>query len=379
MKTLRDIHDLTNVLVLVRAALNVPITADGKVANTFRLRSALPTIEYLRSKHARVILIGHLGEKGTETLQPVYEAMKEFVPRMSFCPVSTGPDARAAVRALAAGDVLMMENLRRNRGEVTNDKKFAGALAELADVFVMDAFDVCHREHASVVSIPEFLPAYAGLLVEEEVKHLTKALDPTQPSLAIIGGAKFSTKEPVLTKLLDTYDRVFVGGALANDFMRESGKSVGASLVSADSDQRAIRTLLGNPRLMLPLDEIAAPMGAERAAGHTVGLDQVPANEAVLDDGPKTVEALAKLATNAQTILWNGPLGNYEHGFVDATEGLAQAIAKSSAYSILGGGDTVAAVEKLGLTEHFSFISTGGGAMLDFLATGTLPGLKALG
>jgi phosphoglycerate kinase len=377
MKSIRDIPDLTNVVVLVRAALNVPI-ADGKVANTFRLRSALPTIEYLRSKHARVVLIGHLGEKGTETLKPVCEAMQQFVPRLSFCSVSTGSDARAAVRALAAGDVLMLENLRRDVGETKNDPKFAAALAELGDVFVEDAFDVCHREHASVVGIPELLPSYAGLLVEEEVKHLTKALAPATPSLAIIGGAKFTTKEPVLTKLLDTYDRVFVGGALANDFMRASGKGVGTSLISADADQRSIRSLLANPRLMLPLDEITAPMGAERSAGHTVGIDAVPANEAILDDGAKTVDALAKLIAGAKTVLWNGPLGNYEHGFTDSTEGLAKAIAQSDAYSILGGGDTVAAVEELGLSNKFSFISTGGGAMLDFLAKGTLPGLKVL-
>ncbi|MDB5265461.1 MAG: Phosphoglycerate kinase [Parcubacteria group bacterium] len=378
MRSIREIPDLTNVPVLVRAALNVPIV-DGKVANTFRLRSALPTVEYLRSKHARVILIGHLGEKGTETLAPVCEAMKEFVPRLSFCPVSTGPDARAAVRAMAAGDVLMLENLRRDAGEVKNDKKFAAALAELGDIFVMDAFDVCHREHASVVGVPELLQSYAGLLVEEEVKQLTKALTPGTPSLAIIGGAKFSTKEPVLTRLLEVYNRVFVGGALANDFMRVSGKGVGKSLISTDADDRAIRTLMASPRLMLPLDEITAPGGSTRSAGHTVGIDDVPANEMILDDGPKTVDALAKLALSAKTILWNGPLGNYENGFVDSTEGLAKAIAQSSAYSILGGGDTVAAVEKLGLSDKFSFISTGGGAMLDFLATGTLPGLKELG
>ena len=378
MRSIKEIPELTNVPVLVRAALNVPI-ANGKVANTFRLRSALPTIEYLRSKHARVILIGHLGEKGTETLAPVCEALQQFVPRLTFCAASTGPEARAAVRAMSAGDVLMLENLRRNKGETGNDTKFAAELAELADVFVMDAFDVCHREHASVVSVPELLPSYAGLLVEEEVKHLTRALTPGTPSLAIIGGAKFSTKEPVLNRLLEVYTRVFVGGALANDFMRASGKGVGKSLISTDADDRAIRVLLASPRLMLPLDEIVAPMGAERTAGRTVSIDAVPAGEAILDDGPKTVDALAKLSLGAKTILWNGPLGNYEHGFVDATEGLAKAIAKSDAYSILGGGDTVAAVEKLGLSDKFSFISTGGGAMLDFLATGTLPGLKALG
>jgi len=161
--------------------------------------------------------------------------------------------------------------------------------------------------------------------------------------------------------------------------MRARGKGVGTSLISADADDRALRGLLANPRLMLPLDEVAAPPGAATAAGHIVSLDEVPAHESILDDGPKTVEALAKLALTAKTILWNGPLGNYENGFVEGTEGLAKAIAKSNAYSILGGGDTVAAVEKLGLTDTFSFISTGGGAMLDFLAAGTLPGLAALG
>ncbi|KND50041.1 MAG: phosphoglycerate kinase [Parcubacteria bacterium C7867-008] len=378
MRSVRDIPELTNIPVLVRAALNVPI-ADGKVANTFRLRSAIPTIEYLRSRHARVILIGHLGEKGTETLEPVCEAMKAFVPRLSFCPVSTGPEARAAVRAMNPGDVLMMENLRRSVGETKNDPKFAVALAELADVFVEDAFDVCHREHASVVGVPELLPSYAGLLVEEEVKHLEKALTPGSPSLAIIGGAKFATKEPVLVRLLERYDRVFVGGALANDFMRVSGKTVGSSLLSADADEREIRSLLTNPRLMLPLDEITAEPGSTRSSGHVVGLNEVPKNEAILDDGPKTVAALAKIAVGAKTILWNGPLGNYEKGFVDATEELAKVIAQSDAYSILGGGDTVAAVEKLGLSDRFSFISTGGGAMLDFLAKGTLPGIEVLG
>jgi phosphoglycerate kinase len=282
------------------------------------------------------------------------------------------------VRNMAAGDVLMLENLRRNKGETANDPAFATSLAELADVFVEDAFDVCHREHASVVGVPELLPSYAGLLVEEEVKHLTKALNPGTPSLAIIGGAKFSTKEPVLKRLLEVYNRVFVGGALANDFMRASGKGVGKSLLSKDTDEREIRALLASPRLMLPLDEVTATKGSMRAAGHTVSLDAVPADEMILDDGPKTVDALAKLTIGAKTILWNGPLGNYENGFVDATEGLAKAIAQSDAYSILGGGDTVAAVEKLGLSEKFSFISTGGGAMLDFLATGTLPGLKVL-
>ncbi len=377
MKSLMKIPKLENIPVLVRAALNVPIE-NGEVANSFRLRKALPTIEYLRKKHARVILIGHIGEKGTETLEPVYRAMKEFVPGLVFCPVTVGATARKAVRNLPAGGVLMLENLRRDSGEVKNSPQFVASLAELADVFVEDSFDVCHREHASVVGVPKLLVPYAGLQLLQEVEELTKALKPKSPSLAIIGGAKFSTKEPVLVSLLKSYDRVFVGGALANDFMVASGHSVGKSLVSADADEVGIRTLLKNPKLMLPLDQVIAPAGGDHAQGMSAGLDSVPAGSAVYDDGPKTIEALTVLASKAKTILWNGPLGLYEKGFTDATEGLAKAVAASSAYSILGGGDTVAVVEELNLSHRFSFISTGGGAMLAFLAKGTLPGIQAL-
>ena len=376
MRNVRDIKLLENVPVMVRAALNVPIV-DGQVTNTFRLRQALPTIEYLQKRHARVILVGHIGDKGTETLAPVAEAMREFIPRLIFCPLSTGPEARAAVRALVPGDVLMLENLRRHAGEKKNDPEFAADLAELADVFVQDSFDVCHREHASVVGVPELLPSYAGLLVEKEVLELTKALSPKRPSLAIIGGAKFSTKQPVIKILLERYDHVFVGGALSNDFLKAKGYPMEASLVS-DVDQASIKELLDHPRLVLPIDEIYAMPGSTAETGIAGMLDGKAPYEAVLDNGPETISQLMELVKDAKTILWNGPLGNYEKGFVEGTERLAESIAKSGAYSILGGGDTIAAVEKLGIGGHFSFISTGGGAMLDFMASGTLPGLKAL-
>jgi phosphoglycerate kinase len=377
MRSVETIPHLENIPVIVRAALNVPIV-DGKVANTFRLRAALPTIHFLQKKHARVVLIGHIGEQGTETLEPVYEALKTMVPNLVWCPVTTGVVAREAVRALPPGGVVILENLRRNMGETKNDAAFAKQLAELGDVFVEDSFDVCHREHASVVSLPKLLAPYAGLQVLHEVEELTKALKPHSPSIAIIGGAKFATKEPVLTMLLKRYGRVFVGGALANDFMQVSGKTIGKSLVSSGIDELEIRKLLNNPKLMLPLDEVAAPAGGARDERKIYGLNDIPATHSIYDDGPKTVSALAAITAHAKTILWNGPLGLYEKGFVDATEGLARAIGESKAYSILGGGDTVAAVEKLGLSHRFSFISTGGGAMLDFLAKGTLPGLAAL-
>ncbi len=376
MRTVRSIKKLEGIPVLVRAALNVPIVS-GKVSGDFRLRRALPTIEYLRERHARVVLIGHIGDQGTESLEPVYESLRKVIPGLQFCGVNTGPVARAAVRALPPGGVLLLENLRRDVGEKKNTKTFAAALADLADVFVQDSFDVCHRPHASVVGVPEFLPSYAGLLVEEEVTELKKALKPKKPSLAVIGGAKFATKEPVLKKLLGIYDRVFVGGALANDFAVAEGLPVGKSLVSGAS-RAEMRSLVNNRRLSLPLDYVVAPHGGTREQGRVAAVRDVGSNEAILDNGPKTVAMLGERVANAKTIVWNGPLGNYENGFTTATEDLARAIAHSGAHSIVGGGDTVAAIEKVGVSHKFSFISTGGGAMLDFLSKGTLPGIEAL-
>lgn len=377
MRSIRTISVLENIPVLVRAALNVEVR-NGEVTNTFRLRRALPTITYLQSRHTRTVLMGHISDTGTETLEPVYRKMREWVPNLVFCPVSTGPIARQAVRELPPGGVLMLENLRRDTGEVANTRAFAAALADLGDIFVEDSFDACHRLHASIVGVPEYLPSYAGLLVEEEVRELTKALKPKHPSFAIIGGAKFSTKEPVIQRLLVGYDRVFVGGALANDFMLASGKPVGKSLVSS-ADKTALKALLGNRKLALPLDYIVAPIGGTPQQGRPASVSEVGAEEVILDDGPETTHMLRERVEKAKTILWSGPLGNYEQGFSEGTEALAHMIAASRAYSIVGGGDTVAAIEKLGISDRFSFVSTGGGAMLDFLAKGTLPGLAVLG
>lgn len=377
MKTVRSLKNLEHAPVLVRAALNVPIE-EGKVANTFRLRRALPTIQYLQKKDARVILIGHLGDTGTESLLPVVEALRQWIPDIQYVPVTTGAQVHKAVGELLPGKVMVLENLRRNKGEKENDRAFAKSLASLATYFVQDSFDVCHREHASVVGIPEFLPSVAGFLVEEEVKALSRALRPKKPSLAIIGGAKFSTKEPVVKTLLKHYDKVFVGGALGNDFIQALGYSVGKSLVS-HAEPLAIKNLLKNAHLSAPLDVITAVPGTTSGIGASRELDAIPADEAILDDGPKTVAFLVKTIEKAGMVLWNGPLGNYENGFTESTKKLAKAIAHSKAISIVGGGDTVAAIEELHLEKGISFISTGGGAMLDFLAHGTLPGLKALG
>lgn len=362
MRTIRDIPVYANIPILVRGALNVPIE-NGRVVNDYRLRRALPTIKFLTERGARVILISHLtgqvsNESSTKTLAPVATALGKLISGVSFFGEIVGERARSAIRALPPGEVLVLENLRRDKREIMNDRSFAKELALLADIFVEDSFDECHRPYASIISLPELLPSYAGLLLEEEVRELSRALTPKHPSLAVIGGAKFGTKEAVLARLLETYDHVFVGGALANNFFKASGKEVGKSLVSG-GDLSHIKKLLLNPRLVLPVDSVIK-------------------DEKILDSGHATSALLADLATKAKTILWNGPLGMYESGYTEATNAFAEAVARSSAYSVIGGGDTIAAIEHLGLLPKFSFVSTGGGAMLDFLAKGTLPGIEAL-
>lgn len=379
MKTVHDIQLLENVPVIVRAPLNVPIK-DGVVADDYRLRRAVPTIEFLASRGARVILISHIGSEGTETLKPVADALGNLVKNVSFCDVTIGERARAAVRALAPGDVLVLENLRRNAGEKKNSKEFAKELAMLGDVFVQDSFDTCHRAHASIVTLPTLLPAYAGLLLVEEIAALTDALSPKHPSLAVIGGAKFATKEILLERLLSKYDHVFVAGALANDFFKAKGYEVGKSLVSG-ADDTHIRKMLENPKLIIPIDVRVVRSGILPVPTHAriAAVEDVHADDIILDLGPATEMMLQELVPSMKTILWNGPLGKYEDRFVDATHALAEAVATSGSHSVVGGGDTVAALETLKILKKFSFVSTGGGAMLDLLAKGTLPGIEALG
>lgn len=381
MRTVRDIPVFANIPVLVRAALNAP-TEGGVVANDYRLRRALPTLQFLRKQGAKIIVISHIGEQGTETLEPVASALGKLISGVTFFGETIGERARSAVRALHSGKILVLENLRRNKGEVANDLAFAHELAALADVFVQDSFDACHRSHASIVRVPKLLPSYAGLLLEDEIRELSVARVPSHPALAVIAGAKFSTKEAVLTELVVTYDRLFVGGALANDFLKAAGHEVGKSLVSEGSTD-PIKTLLANPKLVLPVDSLVIPAALadskdSRAKARVADVADVHPDEVILDHGPGTSALLENLARDAKSILWNGPLGNYENGFIDATDAFARAVAASGAHSMVGGGDTVASIENLGLMPKFSFVSTGGGAMLDFLAKGTLPGIEAL-
>ncbi len=381
MRSLRDIEVFENIPMLVRAPLNEPVE-NGIVTDTYRLRRVVPTLRYLADRGARVIVLSHIGEKGTETLAPIADALGKLTPGVSFFPETIGERARDAVRNLAPGCILVMENLRRNPGETGNDPAFAKELAALGDLFIEDSFDTCHRLHASIVTLPTLLPSYAGLLLEQEIATLSDARTPEHPALAVIGGAKFHSKEAVLETLLRSYAHVFVGGALANDFLKVAGHEVGKSLIS-DADPAKVQALIDNPKLMLPVDvRVVAAAEANALDAHArarvAAVSDVHSDEVILDQGPRTDAALEALAQKARAILWNGPLGSYERGFVDGTDSFARVVAASGAHSVIGGGDTVASTEKLGLMTHFSFVSTGGGAMLSYLDKGTLPGINAL-
>jgi phosphoglycerate kinase len=304
------------------------------------------------------------------SLRPVYEYLRTKI-EISYVDDVVGERAREAVRALAPGKILMLENVRRDPGEVANDDHFVRRLASLGDIFVNDDFPAAHRAHASVVGLPKYLPGYAGEQFIAELTGLSQALEPKSPSLAVLGGAKFVTKEPLIRALLKKYDQVFVGGALATDFFKAKGYQVGKSLVS---DSPNLADLIVNSKIMLPLDVTVG-----NAHGKEVKLpNEVLPVDCIYDMGPQSLDLLAPYIAKAKTVLWNGPMGNFEKGYSDMTEGLAKLVAQAPGVSVVGGGDTIAAIEKLGLNNKFKFLSTAGGAMLDFLSHGTLPGIEAL-
>ena len=373
MKTLKDIQYLQGVKVLVRADFNVPV-ASGKVVDDYRIRMTVPTIDFLKSKGAKVILMSNLEAADGEnpTLKPIAENLGGHLGQPVLF-IRDYKQVNAVVESeMKNGDCALLENLRFNDGEKKNDPKFAEELASLGDIYVNDAFSVCHRAHASVVGVPKFLPSYAGLRLEKEITNLSKAFNPPHPFLFILGGAKFETKLPLLSKFIDIADRVFVGGALASDFFKAKGYELGISLLSkGDID---LKPFLGSSKVILPEDivdqknEVKAP-------------DSLSKQDDTMDCGPMTVEQLKKEVDAAKFILWNGPLGKYEEGYTVPTQALAGFIGEATArgaVTMVGGGDTLAAIESLGIQDKFTFVSTGGGAMLDFLAEGTLPGIQAL-
>ncbi|HMA78577.1 MAG TPA: phosphoglycerate kinase [Candidatus Paceibacterota bacterium] len=367
---LTDITDLRGRHVLLRASLNVPVQF-GTVRNEFRIVRALPTLRYLHAHGARTIVVAHIGRKPEDSLEPVAQALSEHIP-VSFVPAIEGAEVDEARAAMEDGDTILLENIRQHPREKDDDGSVAAALAHLADYYVNDAFAASHRPHASLVGVPRHLPSCFGINFMHEYEELTKAITPTAPSLFVLGGAKFETKLPLVERHLDHYSQIFIGGALANDFFKARGHEVGTSLVSDIS--LADSPLITDERILTPVDVVVDGPDGRRTCLPT----EVQPSESILDAGPETIAMLGPHVRRAETILWNGPLGNYEAGYGQQTEALAHMIAAARGYAIIGGGDTIAAVEKLQLQERIGFMSTAGGAMLTFLETGTLPAIEAV-
>ncbi len=374
MKTIRDIEYVDGVKVLVRADFNVPIK-NGAVGDDFRIRAALPAIDFLTNKGAVVILISHLESIDGEnpSLAPIAKHLQKLGREVTF--IKDFKSAHQVIEASAkSGTIFLLENIRFSDGEKNNDPKFAKELASLADVYVNEAFPVSHRAHASIVGIPKFLPSYAGLQFEKEVSNLSKAFSPGHPFVFVLGGAKFDTKLPLIARFSTMADCIFLGGALGNDALVAKGVSVGASKVSNGTVD--ISAMVSQPNIILPVDATVQDHSAKE-------IFAIGAKDAILDAGPKTLALVGEKIKTAKFILWNGPLGPYEDGYVEGTESVAKMIANrtqadSSVVSMVGGGDTLAAIANLGIEDKFTFVSSGGGAMLDFLAKGTLPGIEAL-
>ncbi|MES3032339.1 MAG: phosphoglycerate kinase [Patescibacteria group bacterium] len=375
MRGIEQIKDLEGKTVILRVDFNLPMNG-GEVEDDFRIKKALPTIEFLQKKNAKIILITHLG-KGGETLAPVAEVLNKFI-KVKFIPYVIGEEVQKAVTEMQNGEIILLENLRNEKGEQESDKIFAENLAKLADIYVNESFPVDHRGDASIVLLPKILPSYAGLQLSLEVEKLSLAFqNPPQPFLFILGGAKFSTKMPLIEKYLELADQVFIGGALANDFLKAKGYEVGKSLV--DDTNYGIEKILQNKKLILPVDVVVKKVTNSAIAEFvTKKVSEVEKDEIILDVGAETVKNLASMIEKSNLILWNGPLGKYEDGGAEATKEILKLVANSKAESIIGGGDTVALITDTKMGESFSFVSTGGGATLDFLANGTLPGIKAL-
>lgn len=384
-KTLKDI-DVKGKKVLVRVDFNVPIQ-DGEVADDTRIQAALPTINYLLDEGAALILTSHLGRPKGEakpefSLAPVAEYLGGLVDvPVKFASDCLGDVAKDAADALNAGEILLLENTRFHVGEKKNDPAMAKELASFADVFVNDAFGTAHRAHASNVGVAGELTAAAGFLLEKELQYLGESIaNAERPFVAILGGAKVSDKIGVINNLLEKTDKVLIGGGMANTFFKAQGYNVAVSLVEDDAIETAKGLIAkAGDALQLPVDMVIADDFADQAQSKIVPVGDVPAGWRILDVGPATIAAYAKILKTAKTVVWNGPMGVFEFpNFAKGTFGVAEAVAAADAVSIIGGGDSVSAIKKSGLDDQVSHISTGGGASLEMLEGKVLPGLAEL-
>lgn len=388
-KTIKDVS-LDGKKVFVRADFNVPLDDKQQITDDTRIVKTLPTIQYLLDHNSAVILASHLGRPKGEakpefSLRPVAARLSELLGRtVRMAPDCVGPETEKMAKSLKPGEILLLENLRYHKEEEKNDPAFSKALAQLADVGINDAFGCSHRAHASVAGITEFLPMAAGLLLEKEIRFIGGAVEhPEHPFAAIIGGAKVSDKIEVISSLLPKVDLMIIGGGMANTFLAAQGYGIGKSLVEADKIELA-STLMEeakkqNTELLLPVDVVVAAEFAAQAPYKEVDVADVPADWMILDIGTKSRELFAHKLEPMKLIVWNGPMGVFEmEHFAKGTEAVAQAVADSKAVSVVGGGDSVAAVNKAGLADKITHISTGGGASLEYLEGKILPGIASL-
>jgi len=361
--------------VILRSDFNVPLDNAGNASDIFRLKKGWTTVEYLSKAGAKVIILSHIGRDPEESLAPVAEALKQFG-KVHYVPDLLGPVAQTSIAAMDEGEIVLLENLRRDARETENDEGFAKELAAFGDLYVDDAFAAAHRAHASIVGIPKFLPHYCGLLMRDEVTALHAARTPSTPSFSILGGAKFETKAPLIKSLLSTYDHLFLTGALANDVFKARGMPVGISLVSKELPGEGV---LNHPHFLAPVD-VTVELSNKQA--RVKKPEEVGIDEKIVDIGPDSVALIAPYIEQANFILWNGPTGLYESGYTHYTQAIAELISQAvarGAKAVIGGGDTVASIQESGIDESkLGFLSTGGGAMLEYLLQGTLPGIDAL-
>ncbi len=388
--TLEDV-DVSGKRVFVRVDYNVPLDEHGNIVDDVRIRETIPTINYLLDRNAKIILASHLGRPKGErnpkySLFPVAKRLERLLEKkVKFVPDCIGSEAKETVFSMKEGDIVLLENLRFHPGEEKNDPEFAKALASLAEIYVLDAFGTCHRKHASMYGIKDYVqPVVMGFLLERELKYFEKALvNPQRPVVAIIGGAKVSSKLGVIKHLLDKVDKIFIGGAMAFTFIRALGYNVGSSLIEEDMFDEAMHVLeeakKNGVKFYLPVDFVCGQAISEQTPVIEVAWQEIPKGWMGLDIGHASVVLLKEILKDAQTIVWNGPMGVFEiDKFKMGTYELAHAIADSPALSIAGGGDTDYAIHKAGVIDKISYISTGGGAFLELLEGKQLPCLEAI-